>query len=409
MMLLKLAWKNIWRNKLRSGVILLAITIGLTVAVFVVAFANGMVNQLIDDTLNTELTHLQINRQSFLDFGDLEYAFPEQPLKENIEKIPEVKGVSSRIIINATASTSHNIGGVELTCIDPEQEKMVSELYRYIPDSMGNYFTDSLPNAILVGKKFAEKYQLQLHNKVILSFADKNGEQFAGAFRVCGIFHTNNPAFETTKVFARITDVNQLCPLPADSIHEFAIRLIDNSDPTVNAVQAQIKKFLTGDEIVRSWKEINPLMSIYSNFMGVMLLIIVAIILFALGFGIVNTVLMSVMERRRELSMLMAIGMNRRKVMSLIITESTILTMLGGFLGIILGCILVVITAHSGIDMSQSLGSYSAVGVAPIIYPSIALTTYLEISVMVMITGILSAIYPARVAIKMKPAEGVRG
>jgi len=410
MNLINLAWKNIWRNKLRSGVVLAAIVIGLTIAVFVVAFANGMASQIVKDTLNRELAHLEVNRQPFLDFGDMEYAFDQNPLETKIRKINGVVGVSPQIIISATASSPHNIGGIQLIGIDPEKEKTVSEIYRYIPDSLGSYFEDEMTNPILVGKKFAEKYKIKLRNKIIITFADKDGEQFSGAFRVCGIYQTSSPSFEETRVFVKMDNLRKLAALPENGIHKLAIKTANHKDELALAsIQAQIKAMLSGDEVVRTWKEVNPLMNVYDSFMGFTLTIVVAVILFALGFGIVNVVLMSVMERRRELSMLRAIGMSRRRIMNLIITESTILTAAGGFLGMLIGGLLVLSTSKTGIDMSQSMGSYSVVGMSSMIYPTISLAMYIQISVMVILTGILSAVYPARVANKMNPLEGLRG
>jgi len=409
MKLLSFAWKNIWRNKLRSGVILAAIIIGLTIAVFIVAFGTGMAAQVVKDTLSRELAHLEVTRQPFLDYGDLEYAFRQNPLEAKVREIPEVVGVSPQVIINATASTPHNIGGVQIVAIDPEKEKTISELYRCIPDSLGNYFEDGITNSILIGRKFAEKYQLKPHNKMVLTFADKNGEEFSGSFRVCGIFCTSSPSFEESKVFVKISDLRQLAALPNDSIHKLAINIKDHNDAVMlSSVQNQIQALLSGDQTVRNWKEINPIMSVYDSFMGTVFTAVVAIILLALGFGIVNVVLMSVMERRRELCMLRAIGMSRRKVMNLIIAESTVLTVIGGFIGMVLGGIIVLITSHTGIDMSKSLSSYSVIGVSTMIYPAITLSYYIKISIMVILTGILAAIYPARTAVKMKPAEGIR-
>jgi ABC-type lipoprotein release transport system permease subunit len=169
-MILKLSWKNIWRNKLRSGVILFAITLGLYAGVFVAAFVRGMVNQLIDSALSTEITHLQVNQKSFLDMGGLEDAFAQYPLEDSVRNLPQVEGVSPRLVINATASTAYNMGNVQLIGIDPETEKTVSRLYENIADSLGNYFTDaSISNSIVVGKKFTEKYKVKLNSKVLIS------------------------------------------------------------------------------------------------------------------------------------------------------------------------------------------------------------------------------------------------
>jgi len=143
------------------------------------------------------------------------------------------------------------------------------------------------------------------------------------------------------------------------------------------------------------------LMGLYTGFVKIELMVVVAVILFALGFGIVNTVLMSVLERRSELYMLMAIGMNRTRVMQMIIAESTILTMLGGFLGMLIALAIVWITRKTGIDVSATFGSFQQLGITTIIHPVITVSQFIVIAIMVVITGILSAIMPARMAVKL--------
>jgi ABC-type lipoprotein release transport system permease subunit len=407
-MILQLAWKNSWRNKVRSTIILFAITLGLIAGVFVVAFMNGMMNQKIEDTINIEMTLLQINTQKFIDENDIEDLFADSVLEKQIRNIPEVKGVSPRILLTAMVATPHKTGGAQVAAIDPEKEKQVSQLYKYIPDSLGNYFTDNVQNSMVVGKKFAEKYKVQLHSKIVLSCVNMDGEQVSGAFRVCGIFHTNNPVYDEMKMFIKADDARALTGIAAGSIHELAIQFTDNEDKTVAKVQPQIAALLTEGIVVRNWKEISPIMEIYTGFAQIELMIIVAIILFALGFGIVNTILMSVLERKRELSMLMAIGMNRKKVMQLIMAESVILTMLGGFLGMLTGLVITLVTGKTGIDMSATYGSYQQLGIATVIHPLITVSQFIIIAIMVIVTGILSAIFPARTAVKINPVEGMR-
>ena len=408
-MIQQLAWKNVWRNKVRSAIILFAITLGLIAGVFAVAFMNGMINQKVEDTINIEMTLLQINTQKFIDEGEIDDVFAGSELETQIRRIPEVTGVSPRVVLTAMVASPHKTGGTQVVAIDPEKEKQISQLYRYIPDSLGNYFADNLKNSAVVGRKFAEKYRVNLHSKIVLSFVGMDGEQVSAAFRICGIFRTNNPVFDEMQMFIRETDARALTGISDGDIHELSIQLIDTEDKTVAKVQNQIASMLQTGEIVRNWKEISPLMDLYTGFMQVEIMIIVAVILFALGFGIVNTVLMSVLERRQELCMLMAIGMNRKKVMQLIIAESAILTMSGGFLGIWIALIIIWITHKTGIDVSATFGSFQQLGITTIIHPVITGTQFIIITIMVVITGILSAIFPARTAVNMNPAEGVRG
>jgi ABC-type lipoprotein release transport system permease subunit len=382
--------------------------LGLIAGIFVVSFMNGMINQKIEDTIHIEMPILQINTKKFIDESQIEDLFTESLLESKLRNISEVKGISPRIILTAMVATPHKTGGSQVVAIEPEKEKQVSELYKYISDSLGNYFTDDLQNSIVVGKKFAEKYQVKLHSKIILSFVNLDGEQVSGAFRICGIFHTNNPVYDEMKMFVKANDVRTLTGIAADNVHEIAIQLINNEDKTVAKVQPQIVSMLPKEIMVRNWKEINPIMGLYTGFFQVELMLIVAIILLALGFGIVNTILMSVLERKRELSMLMAIGMNRKKVMRLIMFESSMLTMLGGFFGMLIGFIIAFITRKTGIDVSASFGSYQQLGISTIIHPLITATQFFIIAVMVIFTGILSAIFPARTAVKINPVEGMR-
>lgn len=400
-MIPQLAWKNVWRNKVRSFIILFAITLGLVAGVFALAFMNGMIDQKVEDTINIELTLLQINTQKFIDEGEIEYGFAVSDLETHIRAIPEVKGLSPRMVLTAMVASPHKTGGIQVVAIDPENEKQVSQLYQYIPDSLGNYFVGNIKNSAIVGQKFAEKYRVNLNSKIVLSLMNMDGEQVSAAFRICGIFHTNNPVFDEMKLFIRTDDARTLTGISEDYMHELAVQLVTNDDHTVAKVQNQIAARLPKGVVVRNWKDINALMGLYTGFVKIELMVVVAVILFALGFGIVNTVLMSVLERRSELYMLMAIGMNRTRVMQMIIAESTILTMLGGFLGMLIALAIVWITRKTGIDVSATFGSFQQLGITTIIHPVITVSQFIVIAIMVVITGILSAIMPARMAVKL--------
>jgi ABC-type lipoprotein release transport system permease subunit len=383
--------------------------LGLIAGVFALAFLCGMTAQKVEDTIHIEMTLLQVNTQKFIDESEIEYLFDGSRLETQIRGISEVTGVSPRILLTAMVASPHKTGGTQVVAIDPEKEKQVSRLFQCIPDSMGNYFVEDLRHTVVVGRKFAEKYRVNLHSKIVLSFVNMEGEQVSAAFRICGIFQTNNPVFDEMKMFIRMIDARELTGISDGNIHELAMQLSDNEDKTVVKIQNQIASMLQTGVVVRNWKEINPLMKLYTEFVQIELMIVVAIILFALGFGIVNTVLMSVLERKRELSMLMAIGMNRKKVMQLIITESAFLTMLGGFLGMLIAFVVVWVTNKTGIDVSATFGSFQQFGITTVIHPVVTGAQFMIIATMVVITGILSAIFPAKTAIRLNPADGVRG
>jgi ABC-type lipoprotein release transport system permease subunit len=159
---------------------------------------------------------------------------------------------------------------------------------------------------------------------------------------------------------------------------------------------------------IRNWKEIDPLLAMVNDFMDLWMYMFMGIILLALGFGIINTMLMAILERTRELGMLAAIGMNKRRLFFMIMLESVFLSLTGGLLGIILGTLLTVYTNHTGINLGSMAEGFEKIGYSPILFPSLDPLFFINLTLMVIVTGILAAVYPARHALKLRPADAIR-
>ena len=133
------------------------------------------------------------------------------------------------------------------------------------------------------------------------------------------------------------------------------------------------------------------------------------LILAALAFGIVNTMLMAVLERTRELGMLAAIGMNRRRIFMMIMLESIFLSFVGGVAGMAVSGIVIAITGSTGINLVKYSEGMEAFGYSAHLYPSIDAQFFVTLTILIVLTGIVSAIYPARKALKLNPVEALRG
>jgi len=136
--------------------------------------------------------------------------------------------------------------------------------------------------------------------------------------------------------------------------------------------------------------------------------VFMVIILAALSFGIVNTMLMVVLERTKELGMLTAIGMNRKRVFTMIMSESVFLSLTGGVAGMIISKIILEVTYKNGINFASAAEGFEAMGFSAHIYPTISNTFFITVTILIIITGILSSIYPALKALKLDPAEALR-
>lgn len=242
-------------------------------------------------------------------------------------------------------------------------------------------------------------------SKIILTFLDMDNNQTGARFRVCGIFRTNNDIFEGMSVFVPAGELRSLTGIEEGKWHRLIARL-DNNDLT-DKLTEPARMALPGYEVL-NWKEIFPDLAMIADFMGQIYGIFMAIILAALAFGIVNTMLMAVLERTRELGMLAAIGMNRKKIFSMIMFESIFLSVVGGFAGMGIAQAVIAATQKNGINLMKYSEGMEAFGYSAHLFPTIDAGFFISTTILIVLTGIIASIYPARKALKLNPVEAIR-
>jgi len=404
-MIFKIAFKNVWRNKVRSLIVITAITLGLVGGIFTVSIFTGMVEQKVRNGINNEVSHLQIHDPRFLKNYESIYAIPHaDSIAGIIASEPGVKAVCVRTRMNGMAASPNSAAGIQIVGVDAAKEKLVSSLYTSIPDSNGGFFTGTKKNQVVIGLKLAQKLKVRYRSKIVIRFQDPDGNLTEGAFSVIGIYQTSNTGFDETTVFVKKTDLDIIAGRD-NGIQEIAVMLSDND--LIPATQMAIKSKLKGLD-VQNWMEIRPDMSIMTSAIAIEIYVILGIILFALAFGIVNTMLMIVFERTHELGMLMAVGMSKSRVFRMIMMETIFLTAIGGVIGIVISMGLIAFFQKHGIDLSAMSKGLKAFGIDPKIYPFIKTQFYINLCVMILCTGILAAIMPARKALKLNPVEAIR-
>lgn len=382
-----------------------AIALGLFAGIFMMAFMNGMYNSRIESATKSELSHIQVHAPHFLDNTEAKLFIPNGfALSEKLEALDSVEAVSPRLIAEPFIMAAHGTGGGKMLGIDPEKEKLVTDIYAHLVDGTYLEKTSRMP-PVLVGQKMAEKLRLKVGTKINVQLVDLNGNLSTKGYRVAGIYKTVNTGFDEMYLFAHINDLRSQIGIQPGAVHEIAILLKNNAyAPTVKPA---VQKAAPGMD-VQTWKELSPEMSILTDSMDQYMYIFVLIILIALCFGIINTMLMAVLERVKEIGMLMAVGMNKRKIFSMIILESVMLTFTGGIAGILMGIGITGIFEKHPINLSafaQGLEQYGMSTEIATVFPSHSLGTLITL---VVLTGLISAIYPARKALKLNPAEATR-
>ncbi len=398
--LLQIAWRNVWRNKLRSGIVIVSIVLGIWSGLFIMAMTAGLNEQRLKSSIDTFLSHIQVHNAGFLEnFDKKDTIADSKTLVRQLDTTAQVTAYSKRLVLQGMASTAHGNYGVKIMGVFPEEEKTVTDISKRLVQ--GTYLHQLKRNPIVIGEKLASKLGAKVNSKVVLNFQDSSNNTIATSFRIEGIFKTVNSSFDEGNVFVKYEDLAPLVGLHGN-YHEIAI-LCNNINETV-----PVKNQITTTNLVESWDELAPELGYAQKTMSNFIYIFMGIILLALTFGIVNTMLMAVLERKREIGMLLSVGMDRRKVFAMIILETLFLALIAAPLGVILSLWTIEHFGTHGIDLSAVGKGLESFGMGSRVHTKLPSVLYLNITLMTLAVTLIAAVVPARRAVKLNPAEAVK-
>ena len=403
-MLFQIAWRNIWRNKSRSLVVISSIIIGVWAGIFILAFSWGMYKNNIDETVFKQLSHIQIHHPTFIEENDSKFTISNiDTIVGQLQADNRIDAISSRVISTGMISSPTTASGVKIYGINPLSEVRQIALDESVRE--GAYFNSGKENEILIGEKLAKKLKIKLNSKVVLTFTNVQSELVSGAFRVGGIYRSKNISLDEVNVYVQQDHLRELLELKPSESNEIAILVKDEEQ--LDAIKNYSSTLVSKGKI-EDWKELSPELGMIIESFNLYTYILTGIILLALTFGIINTMLMSVLERIRELGMLMAIGLNKRKIFLMIMLETFYLTLVGSPLGLLLGWLTVTLLGKIGINISMFSEGLASYGFSSMIYPALDGQNYFIIAFMCFVTALLSAIYPAYKALQLNPSEAIR-
>jgi putative ABC transport system permease protein len=389
-MILIMAWRNIWRNKMRSIIIILSIAIGLFAGIAVLALYKGMMKSRVRNVIDAEVGHLQIHNSNFKKDYEPQFTLANgAQVLEAVSKMPEVKLAASRSITVGMLATPTGSAGMQL------QKKIIK----------GKPFDPAKKNEILVGQKLAKKMKLKPRSKLVLTFTDTSGNMVSSAFRVAAIYQSDNAPLDEKNVYVNQDELNVLLGIQ-NSFHEIVILLKNDAD--VKKAQQELQQKFPAYQI-ESWREISPETDLLVKTVDQYSYIIMFIIMFALAFGIVNTMLMAILERTREIGMMVALGANHIKIFLLIFLETIFLTLAGTPVGVFIGWATTAYFNKHGLDLAgMGREMMSSFGFGTMIYPEFPTEKLSGILLIVIGTALISCLFPAIKALKLQPVEALR-
>jgi ABC-type lipoprotein release transport system permease subunit len=392
-----------WRNHRRSLIMLAAIAIGLWGMIWMTALMRGMVDQMIDDAISTLSGHIQIHAERYLDDPSIEHTIPDISDNAALEKLlnsPQVIAWSRRIRVPAVIRSERDVYGVTLVGIDPQQEQGLS----FIADSVtdGNYLQSPDDRHVLLGRKLIEKLETKLGRRIVLMSQDPDNNIAERGFRIGGIYDADLQATETSYVFTGIETARTMLKM-GTGVSEISLLGHDYRD--LEGLAAGVRA-AAGDAETKTWLQLDPYMASMLDVMDGFIIVWFSIIFLALSFGLINTLLMAVFERTRELGLIQALGMPPGNILFMVLIESLIMLVIGLLAGNLLSW-LTILPIQDGIDISGVAAGLEWAGMSSTLLPAVKSSDVLLANAIVLVLGVAASLFPAWRASRKVPVEAI--
>jgi putative ABC transport system permease protein len=403
---LRMAWRNLWRHKRRTWLTATAMIFSNVLLVFMISLQFGSYDMMINNTLQSFSGHFQIQRDGYNDNPKLRLSIESiQPLATEMRRsMPETR-VAARAAAFALASSEQRSFGIQVIGVQPEFEAGVSTIPGLI--SQGSFLDDPTAAEIVMGAVMARNLKVGIGDEITLLGSGRDGSFAAGVLTVIGVYESGSQAMERS--FAEIP-LGYFQEIFAMGNHGNSIAVAVDSLDHVEPELIKAKQAISGRDglAVLNWNELHPGLkqAIQADLSSAWFMYGVLIVLVA--FSVLNTQLMSVLERTREFGVITALGIKPRKLASLVVLETALMALIGLIIGVFLGWLVAFyfnVVGFSYPGMEEVAARFNLPGK---MYPSVTVFSMMLGPVVVFLFCLLASIYPAMRLYRIQPVEAMR-
>jgi ABC-type lipoprotein release transport system permease subunit len=405
MTLIKMAWRNLWRNPRRTLITLFSMTFGLTMMIVGYALMDGMLNQMVHYATVLGTGHVQVHHPDYLEDHSL-YDSMSNP--ETILKDVSGTGLGSaspRVLATALVSSGQQSAGGQLWGVDPDLESSVTELYKHL--ETGTWLAPGAREQVVLGRNLARTLSVGPGDEIVVLTQAADGSLGNALYTVSGTLKSIGEGLDRGGVIMHIQDLSELLVMDGE-IHEIAIRL--NEPNELESASLTLSKALDQEAYkVEDWKQLFPELAEYLRLSSSSMVIILFVIFAVASLGIVNTQLMSLFERTREVGIMRALGLGPLSVIWLVLFETVFLALMAAVAGGVAGILWSLRLENIGWDISWMGGSFDFIGVAfdPHMYATLTPAAVIDSIAVMFIVVLVASLYPLFRAARISPVDAI--
>jgi ABC-type lipoprotein release transport system permease subunit len=402
--LFKMAFRDLLRNKRRTLLSMLALGMGLGLLMLMASVVAGETRDAMQSAINLQTGHLQVRVKNYNSAkGSLKWEDLIEnpgPIAAQIAALGPVAAATPRLLATGVISQGDQTRGVSVIGIEPESA--ASNPYRKGLLS-GDYLTADDSSGVLVGRALADKFKLKAGDTINLLVNTSNGNVDQQAFTIRGIYTTRTPSVDENTVLMPLAKAQTITQTQGHaSVIFILLKDIDQTPVVASALQS-------GQYEVKNYLQMNDMVSQFEKMANSYMYLLYLIVLGITATVIVNTLVMSVFERTREIGILAAVGMKSSSIMSMFLIESLLLAVGGVIMGLILGGLLVVYSTNIGFYFGNLGASYTGFNIGETIYGYFRIGDAVALSLVAFIITLLAALYPAILAARLEPVDALHG
>lgn len=403
---LLMAWRNLWRNRRRTWLTVCAMVFSNVILVFMISLQLGSYQMMIDNTLHAFTGHLQIQHRGFNDEPKLRSTVPAiAELAATLRKELASQQISARAIGFALASSEERSYGLQLIGVQPDYEPLISTLPGLI--HRGRYFTDNSASEIIIGVTLARNLRVDIGDEITLLGSGLDGSFAAGVATVVGIFESGMPDVDRSMAQLPLGYFQAVFAMD-DQGHSIVIKAPDLFQVSDLQLRAQAALADNSSLAVLNWELLLPGLkqAIQADFTSAWFMYTILVVL--VSFSVLNTQLMSVLERTREFGTMMALGVGPKHLARLIALETFLMAALGLALGVAGGLLVTLYMAEVGFSYPGMEQMTERFNLPPRMYPVVSLLSVVMGPSVVFLGSLLASLYPALRLFYLQPIQAMR-